>query len=109
MQVVVCGRTTMLPVWTVLAVLAQPTVPPPTVPPPTQASVGELLAGPVVARLGGTVQRSGTQITDPIVAIDLTRTFASDADLGKIPGLDRLETLDLSGTNVSDGGLETLE
>ena len=41
-----------------------------------------------------------------IVAVDLAHSWITDADLGRVADLGRLERLDLSGTRISDVGLE---
>ncbi len=43
-----------------------------------------------------------------IVAVDLAHSWITDADLGRVAALGRLERLDLSGTRITDLGLELL-
>jgi Leucine-rich repeat (LRR) protein len=43
-----------------------------------------------------------------IVAVDLAHSWITDADLGRVAELGRLERLDLSGTRISDLGIELL-
>ncbi len=54
---------------------------------------------------GGAIERDGG---GEIVAVDLAHSWITDADLGRVAALGRLERLDLSGTRISDSGLELL-
>ena len=58
-----------------------------------------------VERLGGQVERAAD---GRIIAVDLSGTWATDADLRKLGALGSLERLDLSETRISDAGLEAL-
>ena len=53
----------------------------------------------------GAVERNSA---GEIVAVDLAHSWITDADLGRIAALDRLDRLDLSGTRITDVGLELL-
>jgi Leucine-rich repeat (LRR) protein len=43
-----------------------------------------------------------------VVAVDLAHSWITDADLGRVASMGRVEKLDLSGTRVTDVGLELL-
>jgi hypothetical protein len=56
--------------------------------------------------------QNGAVERDPsgrIVAVDLSQSWITDADLARVAALGRIERLDLSGTRISDLGLAELE
>jgi hypothetical protein len=67
---------------------------------------------PIVAaieRLGGTVRVDEADPDRPVVAVDLTCTDCTNADLERLSGLTRLRTLNLGGTRITDAGLADLK
>jgi hypothetical protein len=79
--------------------------------PDVPANVGEETIAAKVAALGGVTgwQEADGRARGILVIVDLHGTKVRNADLVVIKKLDHLQELDLSGTPVTDAGLENLE
>src|SRR5258708_24177 len=62
-----------------------------------------------VEKLGGRITRSTKKDGNPIVAVDIARTKATDEDLKGLKEIKNLQTLILTDTAVTDEGLKELK
>src|ERR1035437_906240 len=63
----------------------------------------------VFKKWGGKIERDAFTPNRPIVGLDLSGTKVTDVGLEHLKGLDQLQTLNLSKTKVTDAGLEQLK
>lgn len=77
-------------------------------PAPAIADADEDRAADAVQKLGGTVTRDPDAPGNPVTAVSLAGTEATDADLKALARLAALRELDLAGTLVTDAGLKEL-
>ena len=62
-----------------------------------------------LTKLGAKIQRNSEAPGKPVVAVDLSLTQVTDADLKQLKSLANLQSLNLIGTQISDAGLEHLK
>ena len=61
-----------------------------------------------VEKLGGTVTRDDKAPSKPIIGVQLSNTYVTDAGLKELAPLKNLTWLSLGGTKVTDEGLKEL-